>query len=145
MKIHIEYQNVRNSINIGPRIKKLLRAVVKEEGKKLGDISVILTNNNEILKINRKFLNHSYYTDVITFPLGKRDTVSGDIYISLEQVLLNSEKYKTEFFEETIRVIIHGILHLIGYNDMTNEEKTIMRKKEDHYLCRLKEFGNSSE
>lgn len=119
---------------LAPTLKQLLT----EEHKTLAEINLIFTNNTEILQINKRFLNHHYYTDVITFPDNKRNSVSGDIYVSVDQVIINAEAYKYSFISELSRVIIHGILHLAGYKDGTEAEKSVMRRKEDVYLCRFK-------
>jgi rRNA maturation RNase YbeY len=140
LSILIDYLNVERDIAFRPVIRKLIRSLIIEEGKELGEISIIFTSNQEIFEINRKFLNHHYYTDVITFPEVKKGKLSGDIYISLEQVRINAQTYKTNFHDEVTRVIIHGVLHLIGFNDITDIEKKLMQKLEDHYLCRFKKF-----
>ncbi len=139
MAVLFEYKDIDKRIEYKPVIGKLIKDLIVTEGKKSGEIVVIFTSNEEILRINKSFLNHSYYTDVITFPEVKRDKISGEIYISLDQVEENSRDLKTLFLDEVTRVVIHGVLHLIGYNDQNDLEKSVMRKKEDHYLCRFKE------
>lgn len=115
--------------------EKLIKSLLRIEGKKLGEINITFTGNPAILEINQKFLNHNYYTDIITFDYCVKDVVSGDLLISVEQVELNSRKYKSIFEKELLRVIIHGVLHLVGYKDTSEDEIRIMRKKEDTYLC----------
>lgn len=117
--------------------KKLINYIVAQENKKLGEISVIFTNNKNILAINRTYLNHNYYTDVITFCNNYKNAISGDIYISIEQVVLNARELGIPEKEEVFRVIIHGVLHLIGYTDNVVEEEERMREKEEIYLGRL--------
>jgi len=102
--------------------------------KKSGNITYIFCSDEEILRINKSYLKHDYYTDIITFDYTEGDKISGDLFISLETVKTNSEKFKTDFDEELRRVMIHGILHLCGYNDKTSEEKEIMCAKEDEAL-----------
>jgi probable rRNA maturation factor len=119
------------------QVRKLIFKLINNENKKLGEISVVLTDNRDILEINRSFLSHHYYTDVITFDTSKRNVISGDIFISIDQVKLNAIKYKTEYNKEIVRVIIHGVLHLVGYNDADESEKFKMRSLEDSYLCEL--------
>jgi rRNA maturation RNase YbeY len=140
LSIVIEYQNIRKSIVFKPVIRNLINSLIREEKKDPGEISIVFTSNKEILEINRTYLNHNYFTDVITFPERKKERISGDIYISLNQVKINSKKYNEDFFDEVTRVIIHGILHLIGYNDTTDNEKKKMKEKEDEYLCRFRKF-----
>jgi probable rRNA maturation factor len=137
LSITFEYQSIARYIEFKPVIRNKVRELINSENKKLGSITVIFTTNVQILDINRKFLNHSYYTDVITFSDTHKNTISGEIYISLEQVALNCRKFGSKFSDEVLRVIIHGILHLIGYKDGTEIEKSLMRDKEDHYLCKF--------
>ncbi len=118
-------------------VERLIKNLLRKEEKKLGEINITFTGNPAILEVNQKFLNHSYYTDIITFNYCKKNVVSGDLLISLDQVEINSRKYKSIFERELLRVIIHGVLHLVGYNDTSEDEIRIMRKKEDTYLCEL--------
>lgn len=114
-----------------------LTSVIQEEGKVCGNIQFIITSNEHILDVNKSFLNHHYYTDVITFSENKRNTLNGDIFISIDQVKINAELYQVPFKSELRRVAIHGILHLLGYKDQTEDEKLAMRILEDKYLCRF--------
>jgi rRNA maturation RNase YbeY len=137
LSITFEYLEIARHLEIKPVIRKNVKELVQSENKKLGSITVIFTSNQKILDINRKYLGHSYYTDVITFSEAHKDTISGELYISLDQVKINSKKYGSSYGNEVLRVIIHGILHLIGYKDGTEMEKSVMRDKEDHYLCKF--------
>ncbi len=103
-------------------------------GLVLGDINFIFCSDEYLLKINKQFLNHDYYTDIITFDYSSDTLLSGDLFISVERVLENSKIYKTVFQEELRRVMIHGILHLMGYKDSTNEESQKMREAENGAL-----------
>lgn len=111
-----------------------LRMVAESEVKRLGDISIIFCSDNYILDVNQRYLEHDYFTDIITFDYCEGDRLSGDLFISVDSVRENSLEYGTEFKDELNRVIVHGILHLIGYDDHTEEEIAVMRKKEDYYL-----------
>lgn len=113
---------------------KWLRLVAESEIKRIGSISVIFCSDNYILDVNQKYLQHDYFTDIITFDYCEGDRLSGDLFISVDSVRENSLKYGTEFKDELNRVIVHGLLHLIGYDDHTEEETALMRKKEDYYL-----------
>lgn len=114
--------------------REIIERIVKEESKQLGEISIVFTDNQHILKINKRYLKHSYYTDVITFENNVKGRISGDIFISTEQVQLNSIQLGTNSSEELFRVIIHGILHLIGYTDEYERDREEMHRKEDTYL-----------
>ena len=111
-----------------------LKFVAESEAKRLGDIAVIFCSDNYILNINIQYLQHDYYTDIITFDYCEGDRLSGDLFISVDSVRENALLYKTEFADELNRVIVHGLLHLMGYDDHTPEDVTVMRAKENYYL-----------
>ncbi len=116
------------------RIKYWLKLVAESEVYRLGNVSVIFCSDNYILDINQRFLQHDYFTDIITFDYSEGDRISGDLFISVDSVRENSLEYGTEFEDELHRVIVHGILHLIGYDDHTEEDVRVMRAKENYYL-----------
>jgi len=111
-----------------------LRFVAESEAKRLGDVSVIFCSDNYILDVNIKYLKHDYYTDIITFDYCEGNRLSGDLFISIDSVRENASFYGTEFSDELNRVIVHGLLHLIGYDDHTEEDIAVMRAKENYYL-----------
>ena len=111
-----------------------LKLVAESEIKKLGNLNIIFCSDNYILDVNVKYLGHDYFTDIITFDYCEKNILSGDLFISIDTVRDNAEFYKTEFKDELNRVIVHGLLHLIGYDDHTPEEQKIMREKENYYL-----------
>ncbi len=114
-------------------------SAVREEGKKAGAISIVFCSDGYILDMNRKYLGHDYRTDIITFDYGAGETVSGDLFIGVETVRENAEKYGAAFGEELARVMIHGVMHLCGYGDKTPGEAAVMRRREDYYLGKLAE------
>lgn len=118
-------------------VNDLIKLIITEHKKKVGDISIIFIDDEEILEINRNYLNHDYYTDVITFNYNKNNEISGDIFISIDTVYSNSLIYKSTFIEELLRVIIHGVLHLLDYNDNSEIEKDLIHSKENFYLKRI--------
>ena len=111
-----------------------LKLVAGSEIKTLGDISIIFCSDNYILDVNIKYLHHDYFTDVITFDYCEGDKLSGDLFISIDSVRENAIEFGTDFDEELHRVIVHGLLHLIGYDDHTPDDQKVMRAKEDYYL-----------
>jgi len=117
-----------------------IETIISNENKKLGDINYIFCNDNYLLNINKEYLNHDYYTDIITFDYCEENHISGDIFISLQRVLDNIQIHKTKYEEELNRVIAHGILHLCGYKDKTQEEKKVMRNKENFYIKKYDEL-----
>ena len=111
-----------------------LRMVAGSEVRRIGDISIIFCSDNYILDVNMRYLQHDYFTDIITFDYCEGDKLSGDLFISVDSVRENALYYGTEFEDELNRVMVHGLLHLIGYDDHTEEEQKVMREKEDYYL-----------
>lgn len=111
-----------------------LKMVAESEIKRVGDISIIFCSDNYILDVNLKYLQHDYFTDIITFDYCEGPKLSGDLFISVDSVRENAIYYGAEFEDELNRVIVHGLLHLIGYDDHTAEEQKVMRSKEDYYL-----------
>lgn len=108
--------------------------VVREEGKDVGEIAYLFTNDKSILEINNKYLNHNYFTDIITFDYCENNYISSDIIISIDTIIDNSKYYKVHFYEELLRVIIHGILHLLGYDDKSETDQNIMTNMENKCL-----------
>ena len=111
-----------------------LKMVAGSEIRKIGDINIIFCSDNYILDVNMKYLQHDYFTDIITFDYCEGKVLSGDLLISVDSVRENSIEFGTDFEEELHRVIVHGVLHLIGYDDHTEEDKKVMRQKENYYL-----------
>lgn len=116
--------------------KKWLNQVISNEAKEEGDITYIFCNDDYLLEKNIRFLKHNTLTDVITFDYCEGNSVSGDIFISIERVKENSEVFKVDFLTELNRVMVHGLLHLLGYKDKTERESNLMRKKENYYLSK---------
>lgn len=112
-----------------------LKFVAGSEIKTLGDVSIIFCSDNYILDVNVRYLNHDYFTDIITFDYCEGNRLTGDLFISVDSVKENSVEFGTDFDEELHRVIVHGLLHLIGYDDHTPDEQKVMRAKEDYYLA----------
>jgi|TARA_B100000768_G_C11221961_1_gene350959 rRNA maturation RNase YbeY len=116
--------------------KKWLNQVISNEAKEEGDITYIFCDDDYLLEKNIRFLNHNTLTDVITFDYCEGNSVGGDIFISIERVKENSEVFKVDFLTELNRVMVHGLLHLLGYKDKTERESNLMRKKENYYLSK---------
>lgn len=119
-----------------------IKQVAASYGKKVGSIAYIFCNDEKILEVNRQYLQHDYYTDIITFDycedeevMGHKNTISGDLFISLDTVRTNAEQQATTYEEELHRVIIHGILHLVGINDKGPGEREIMEAAENNALA----------
>ncbi|MDR9398583.1 MAG: rRNA maturation RNase YbeY [Salibacter sp.] len=114
-------------------IEVWIKRVIDREKRKTGIISYTFVDDEELLRINKDFLNHDYFTDIITFDEVVDNTINGDIFISLERIQDNSSD-SASFKNEFLRVVIHGVLHLIGYDDHCSSEKLLMREKEDDYI-----------
>ena len=130
--IQFFYENLPESVTTD--YQKWLEDIILSEEKKLGEISYIFCDDEYLLKINQDYLQHDYYTDIITFDYVKGKTISGEIFVSLQRVLDNASTLSRDYEEEVRRVLAHGILHLAGYKDKTEEEEKEMRRKEDFYL-----------
>jgi len=123
------------------RIREWILNIILSNSYTLGQINYIFCSDNFLLQTNVKYLKHDTFTDIITFDTSENSNeISGDIFISIERVKENAKSYRVSFTNELHRVMIHGILHLLGYNDNTNDEKVIMREKEDYYLSLLPNF-----
>lgn len=115
--------------------RQWLKTVAESEIRRIGDINIIFCSDNYILDVNMKYLSHDYFTDIITFDYCEGNKLNGDLFISVDSVRENALYYGTEFKDELHRVIVHGILHLIGYDDHKEEDIKVMREKENYYLC----------
>jgi rRNA maturation RNase YbeY len=119
------------------RIKKFLSLIITEEHFQLGQLSIVFTSDDYLLELNRHYLKHDYFTDIITFDFNNNDIsnkVNGELYISLDRALDNAISYNVDPDIEIIRLMIHGVLHLCGYKDKTPTEKKLMTEKENYYL-----------
>ena len=119
-------------------ITRWIRSTAMKYNRRVGEISYIFCSDNKILEINKQYLNHDYFTDIITFDYTSDDLISGDIFVSIDTVKSNAEKFETEFLDELYRVIIHGILHLCGINDKSPSERAVMEKNENLALLEIK-------
>lgn len=136
-KIELFYEDTQSLKLHRLTLNKYVKILINRELKKIGQISVILCSDKYLLEINIEYLKHNYYTDIITFNYVEGKVISGDLFISVDRVKENSTEFNTGFIKELYRVIFHGILHLIGYNDKTEEEQKLMREKEDLYLSEV--------
>lgn len=116
------------------QLKPFIKTLVLSEGFVSGDIAIVFCSDEYLLKVNQDFLNHDYYTDIITFDYCESGVINGDLLISLDRVLDNSSKENTSFEEELYRVIFHGVLHLCGFKDKSKKDIEMMRFKESYYL-----------
>ena len=133
--ISYNYINVRKPALSHRVLNKWIREVAAGYGRKVGEVAYIFCDDEKILEVNRQYLNHDYYTDIITFDYCEDNTVNGDIFVSLDTVRSNSEEQGTDYDEELRRVIIHGILHLCGINDKGPGEREKMEAAENKALA----------
>lgn len=119
------------------RAKDWIIEVASRHEKKVGDLTYVFCNDEKILEVNRQFLQHDYYTDIITFDYSNKRRISGDMFISLDTVKSNAELFGRAYDEEFMRVIIHGVLHLCGINDKGEGEREIMERHENEALALL--------
>ena len=133
--VNFFYQDVQFAFTDRRKLKAFLSKLFHKEGKQLSELNIIFCTDEALLEINRSFLQHDYYTDIITFPLNaKGRPVAAELYISIDRVKDNAQDGSISFKEELHRVIFHGCLHLIGYGDKSSQQIKKMREREDHYL-----------
>ena len=137
MPVFFHNEDVDFPIQQKNKKKRWLKDVIEHLDFKLGNISVIFCSDDYLLRLNKKHLNHNYYTDVITFNYCSNKTISGDIFVSVDRVRAFSIDTNTSFLSEINRVIVHGVLHLCGFDDKKADEILRMRKLEDLYLTKL--------
>ena len=137
MPITFQVEKIKFNFKKKITIKLWIAEVLRLEKKQVGQINFLFTNDEEILKKNIQFLKHNTYTDIITFNYCKDKIINGDIIISIDRVKENAEKFKSDFEEELKRVLIHGVLHLCGYNDKKTADTELMRKKENWALKQI--------
>lgn len=134
MSIRIFYDEINFRLKGWRKTTKVLREVIEKERKISGDLSFIITTDERLKKINVEFLKHDYYTDVITFSDNSDNVINGEIYISMERVKENALNYNVSLDSELLRVLIHGVLHLVGYNDSSEGQKAEMSRMEDFWI-----------
>jgi probable rRNA maturation factor len=134
LKIQIFYDNIDFRVKGWRKIKVLLCKVISEEDKVSGDLNFIVTDDVSLKEINKQFLQHNYFTDVISFDNSTGNEVSGEVYISFDTVKINAINYNVSLSREILRVMVHGVLHLCGYNDSTEKDRSQMKRKEEYWL-----------
>jgi probable rRNA maturation factor len=134
LSIKIYYDKIKFRIHNTGEIKKFLEKVITDEKKVPGDLKFIFTNDGTELDINRKFLGHNYYTDIISFDYSTGKVINGEIYISVDTLKRNASQYKAGVKEEVMRVMIHGVLHLCGYRDDIKQNKDLLFGRQESIL-----------
>jgi len=141
LSIKIFYDETNFRLKGWRKIKRLIQEVIAKELKISDDLNFIITNDKNLRKINIQFLEHDYNTDVITFNYNKGSVINGEIYISLETVKKNANNYDVSLNNELLRVLIHGVLHLVGYDDKTKEQKIVIHEMEDLWLAQFEKMN----
>lgn len=134
-KVYFFFQDVSLTMSNRGQLKKFIETMFKKEGKKLTSLNYVFCKDKALLEINRQYLKHDFYTDIITFDLSDSIEIAAEVYISVERVRENAKAQQTSFKAELHRVVFHGVLHLCGYKDKTRAESELMRKTEDFYLA----------
>lgn len=137
MAINFFSEDITFRVTEKKKIKNWIQSVIEKYKYKVGDVNYIFTSEQRILEINNQFLGHNFFTDIITFPYSEGKKISADIFISIPTVKSNALKYSNSFEHELNRVMVHGVLHLVGFNDHTHEEVIEMRKAEDFWINEL--------
>ena len=136
--IHYFFENTEE-ISLPTNTEEWLKDLIISEEKKPGKITYIFCDDEYLLKVNQDFLDHDYYTDIITFDYVKGKTISGDIFVSLQRISDNASTLSNSFDKELKRVLAHGVLHLCGYKDKSEDDEKLMRSKEDFYINKYEE------
>jgi rRNA maturation RNase YbeY len=134
LAIHFHESGTTAGIKNKNLLKKWLRDLISNEHARTGEINIIFTSDRKVLELNREYLSRENLTDIITFDYTENKVIAGDLFISVPRVKENAEKFKVTFKAELKRVIVHGVLHLLGYEDGNQQTKSLMRKKEDQFL-----------
>lgn len=136
MAVHFSYADRKLNFNSKRFLKSFVAGLFSKEGRALGELNYVFCSDDFLLDINKRFLDHDYYTDIITFGLSGEgsEVIEGEIYISVDRVADNAKQLDIPFADELCRVVFHGALHLCGYGDKTKREIAVMRNKEDEYL-----------
>lgn len=135
--VEFHFQDIDKFALDSSALRDWIMGVIRDESKELGELNCIFCNDSFLHEMNQTYLDHDTYTDIITFNYVEENLISGDLYISLDRVFENALTFNVSKMQELNRVIIHGVLHLIGYNDKTPEEADEIRAKEDFYLTLL--------
>ena len=138
MSLFFHSEGVNFYLDNSDKVELWLNQCIASFKNNCGDINIVFCDDDYLLTINKNYLNHDYYTDIISFDYSLNKTISGDLFISITRVKENAKKLNIEFINELYRVIVHGVLHLCGFNDKTDEEKQIMRLKEDEMLLLIR-------
>jgi probable rRNA maturation factor len=137
LSIRIFYDEIDFRLKGWRKAVNIFKEVIGNEKLIPGDLNFIITNDEKLKEINIKFLNHNYYTDVITFNCNKKKYVNGEVYVSLDTVRKNSIDYNVSLNSEVLRVFIHGVLHLVGYDDKSDVDRKKMKSLEDYWLSKI--------
>ena len=138
----IRFYNADKKLTITQKklLTSFIPSIFSNENKSLNSLAIISCSDDYLLDLNKQFLNHDYYTDILTFDLSKKEDIVGEIYISLDRIKENSLSHEVSFQEEFFRILFHGVLHLCGYEDKTPTNKLQMTSKEDFYLDKFSTF-----
>ena len=134
MAIYFHAEKITYQLKGKREIRKWIGRVIENEGKITGEINIIFSSDAFLLKINNQYLQRNYYTDIITFDYSDDQKVSGDLFISIDRIRENAKSHNVKIINELMRIIVHGVLHMLGYKDDSEEEKKSMTAKENNYL-----------
>ena len=137
--IHVHQHHQTRTLEAA-QVRTLVARMAAAEDVPIDEVSIVLADHATVLELNRRFLDHDYVTDVLSFPLGENDGagLTGEVYVDLDTAAERHAEFGASFTDEALRYVIHGVLHLMGYTDSTEEGRQAMRAKEDHYLVQAR-------
>jgi probable rRNA maturation factor len=145
LSVKVFYDNTNFRLKGSVKIRAFVREIIIAENRICEKLAYIFTTDEDLKNINVQFLNHNYFTDVITFDYSEDSGINGEIYMSIDRIRENAVTYNVKTEDEILRVMFHGVLHLTGYNDISEEEKKVMRAREDYWLAKFRNYSDGKK
>jgi len=145
LSVRVFYDNTNFRLKRSGKIRAFVSEIILAENRNCEKLAYIFTTDEDLKKINVQFLNHNYFTDVITFDYSEDPVINGEVYMSIDRIRENAKAYSVKIEDEILRVMFHGVLHLTGYNDISEVEKKVMRAREDYWLAKFRSYSDGKK
>jgi probable rRNA maturation factor len=145
LSVRVFYDNTNFRLKRSGKIRAFVSEIILAENRNCEKLAYIFTTDEDLKKINVQFLNHNYFTDVITFDYSEDPVINGEVYMSIDRIRENARAYSVKIEDEILRVMFHGVLHLTGYNDISEVEKKVMRAREDYWLAKFRSYSDGKK